>query len=116
MREAYAAIAAAAIERVVRYVKEHPSGRGEQLDLRAWALACYKLTYDTKRFSTYLDVNWRAVDAEIFGDEEENEELKQEIEDALQNNSEDRPKPVVAKRLSFAWLLAREIFALLEQL
>lgn len=110
VREAYATIVASANHRIDRYLEEHPSGRGRQIDRRAWALASYKLTYDMERFSPYLKIDWKAVDAELFGDEEENDEIEETLRAlaGAENGSSE------ARRFSFAWLLAQDVFALLE--
>lgn len=108
MREAYARTAAAAVERIKRYLDEHPSGQGALADRRAWALASYKLTYDHEKFASYFDIDWTSVDAEIFADEEGMEELEEELQELV-----DVANRSSGRRFSFAWLLSDEVFRLL---
>jgi hypothetical protein len=78
----------------------------------AWALAAYKLTYDSHgRFSEYFKVRWSTYGFDGT-DEEDMENVDEEFKAMI--DAEDSPQSF-ARRFSFAWLLADDVFNLLEE-
>ncbi|KAI0090964.1 hypothetical protein BDY19DRAFT_667054 [Irpex rosettiformis] len=114
VREAYAHVVAGTRDRIRKYLEDHPSGSGKEVDLDAWALAAYKLTYDySERFSSYRQFQWSVHDFDTADSDEVNAEVEEEFRAML---ADQNISTSLCRRYSFAWILSEHIFHLLGEL
>ena len=111
VRDAYARVVAGAKDRIDQYLDTHPSGPSKDLDMRAWALAAYKIIYDCgDRFAIYQEAHLDSFDY-YFDEDLVDEEIAEEFKSLVAGNV----SASLGRRYSFAWLLSSEIFDLLRE-
>ena len=101
MREAYALLVAATVQRIDDYLVEHPISDDPKDCRLAWVLASYKLTHDPV-YESHFDIDWSRFDQDIL--QADDDDYFPELEDVQPSE----------KRLSFPWLFPNELFTLLS--
>lgn len=103
-------MAAGAKDRIHRYLDTHPSGLSKDVDMRAWALAAYKIVYDCSDcFAIYREMQLNGFD---YFDEQLDEKIAEEFRSLLVAGNVSVSR---GRRYSFVWLLSSEIFDLLSE-
>lgn len=96
-------LASEAIGRIEQYLTSHPVSDDPKECRRAWAVASYKLTHDPDYYESYINhIDWYDFDKSFVPGVADEEDYFPELEETPE------------KQVSFPWLFADELFALLQ--